>query len=315
MTNKIRTFLIVVNPVSGRGRGLRTAKAVAQELRDRGHNVTVRRTTRSGDAEAMVMEQGQTEDAQPDCIVACGGDGTIQEIANGLVSLKNTNANDANRDTVVPVMGLAPSGRCNDFGRALGISRKAEFIADVLAEGTPMPIDLGRVNDRCFCTVATIGIDAAVSSYVDTMRVPITGTMAYLYGALRVLFRYVPQQLKISGDFGTIERPVFLASSANTSTYGGAIPIVPGAAPTDGLLDLCVINHMRTLRTLAMVGRVLRGRHVEAPEVQIIRTERLTIETDPPLELWADGERIGHTPAAITALPGAVRIMLPKSRG
>ena len=314
MTKPNRTFLIVVNPVSGRGRSLRTAEAVARDLRDRGFDVTVRRTARAGDAEAIVIEHGRTEGAPPDCIVACGGDGTIQEIANGLVSLSTANSNETRSDPAVPVMGLAPSGRCNDFARALGVSRNAELIAKVLAEGTPTPIDLGRVNDRCFCTVATIGIDAAVSSYVDTMRMPITGTIAYLYGALRVLFRYVPQQLKISGDFGVIERPVFLASSANTPTYGGAIPIAPGATPTDGLLDLCVIDHMRPLRTLAMVAGVLRGRHIKAPEVQLIRTQRLTIETDPPLELWADGERVGRTPATITALPGAVRIMLPKTR-
>ena len=172
-------------------------------------------------------------------------------------------------------------------------------------------MDLGRVNGRHFCTVATAGIDAEISQFVDQMRMPLTGTLAYLYGALRVLARYRPRRLRIEGDFGIIDRPVFLASSANTSSYGGAVPIAPSASACDGQLDLCVIEFMSKLRALRMVPRVLRGAHVRHPGVQFVRTRRLTIQSADPLELWADGELVGSTPATIEVVPGAIHVVVP----
>ena len=300
-----RSILIIANPASGRSRDRRTAAAVAVNLRARGLAVTVRHTVRSGDAERIARAAAVDQSERYDCLIACGGDGTMQEVANALASLSQSSGH------VGPTMGLAPAGRCNDFARALKIPHRPEAIADVLTHGHPRRVDLGRVNHRYFCTVATIGVDAEVSSYVDSMRVPLTGTIAYLYGALRVLARYQPRNLRIAGDFGVIERPVFLASSANTSSYGGAIPIAPDAVPTDGQLDLCVIEHVARLRAFTLVPTVLAGRHRSLPETRFIRTNRLTIDADEPLQLWADGERIARTPVVIEAAPGAVRIMLP----
>jgi diacylglycerol kinase (ATP) len=211
-------------------------------------------------------------------------------------------------------MGLAPAGRCNDFARALGVPNDPKAIAEVLMRGTPCPIDLGRVNGRCFCTVATLGVDAEVSSYVDTMRMPLRGTLAYLYGALRVLARYRPHRVRIDGDFGVIDQPIFLASTANTSLYGGAIRIAPEACPTDGVLDLCIIEGVSRLRSWTMLPSVLRGQHQSCPEVRFVRTRRLAINASEPLELWADGERTARTPVEIQAAPGAVHILLPPLR-
>ncbi len=116
---------------------------------------------------------------------------------------------------------------------------------------------------------------------------------------------------KITGDFGVIEQPIFLASTANTSSYGGAIKIAPRATPTDGQLDLCVIEAVSRLRALTLLPTVLAGRHCSQPEVRFIQTTRLTIDATEPLDLWADGERLGHTPATIEVAPGAIRVMLP----
>lgn len=301
------TILIVANPTAGRGRGLRTANVVVADLRARGLDVVIRHTAQRGDAERIAHEACADERGRPDCVVACGGDGTAQEVANALASIRSSLGDGC------PVMGLAPAGRCNDFARALGISAEPKAVAEVLACGVASAIDLGRVNDRYFCTVATVGVDAEVTSYVDSMRVPLTGTIAYLYGALCVLARYRPRNLRIAGDFGVIERPLFLASSANTSSYGGAIRIAPGAVPTDGQLDLCIIDQVSRWRALTLLPTVLSGRHRSRPEVQFIQTKRLTIDATESQELWADGERIAHTPVTIEVAPGAVRVMVPGS--
>lgn len=302
-----RYFLIVVNPTSGKGRGLRVAEDLARRFTSAGCRAVVRETSGAGDAERISRDACHDAESRPTCVVACGGDGTMQEVANALAPLRRTIGEST------PTMGVAPVGRCNDFAHALGIPTDPGAVAEIILEGASHPVDLGRANDRYFCTVATLGVDAAVSSFVDAMKMPLRGTIAYVYGALRVLARYRPYRVKIAGDFGTIEKPIFLASSANTSTYGGSIRIAPDAVPTDGLIDLCVIDRVTRLRAFALLPMVLLGRHQSLKIVRFIRTKRLTIESDERFELWADGEKIGMTPVCIESVPGAVRIPLPPS--
>lgn len=300
-------ILIVVNPISGRRRALRMAERLAELLEAAGRCVEVWQTTGKLSGQEIATAACNSHRERPACVVACGGDGTIQEVANALA---------AERDTLgskCPVLGVAAAGRCNDFATVLGLPRDADQIAKILLSGEPAPIDLGRVNGRYFCTVATLGVDAQVTSFVDRMRMPLRGTPAYVYGALRVLSRYRPSEVRIEGDFGTIERPVFLASSANTAMYGGAIPIVPQASPFDGMLDLCVIDSVSRLRAFTMIPIVMAGRHVNRQGVTFLRTRAARFITSGPAELWADGEKVAVTPAMVEIVPGAVRVMLPKS--
>ncbi|MCH7592362.1 MAG: diacylglycerol kinase family lipid kinase [Planctomycetes bacterium] len=306
-------ILIITNPASNHGRGARAAGLAAARLRARGAEPEIRETKASGDAERIATEAITDRRESLRCVVACGGDGTIQEVANALAK--------ARAESSAPPLGLIPAGRCNDFAHALGIPTDPTRAADLLIEGTARRIDLGRVtgrapgapgpDERYFCTVATIGIDSEVSSYVDGMRGPLKGTVAYLYGALCVLRRYQAKTVRLSGDFGVIEQSIFLASSANTRLYGGSIPIAPDADPTDGLLDLCVIDAVSKLRALTLIPTVLAARHRSRRGVRIIQTKRFTIDADEPLEIWADGERIARTPATIEAAPAALRVVLP----
>ncbi len=300
-------ILIVANPTSGRGRGSDMASRVAAALRRRSAAVDIRYTAHAGDGERIAREMLADAASRPRCIVACGGDGTIQEVVNALMADRAAAPND---DEPV-ALGLAPAGRCNDFARVLGIRKDPEVIADALLAGRRCPIDLGRVNGRYFCTVVTAGIDAEVSQFVDTMRMPLKGTIAYIYGAMRVLARYRAPQVRVTGDFGDVEGPIFLASSANTSSYGGAIPIAPGASPVDGLLSLCIIRAMPRWRALMLVPQVLMGRHERLREVRIVATRQVRIESDECLRLWADGEPVAETPATIDVLSHAIDVMLP----
>jgi len=270
-------------------------------------NVSLGYTTTSRNAEDIVRAACSSSHARPDCVVACGGDGTVQQIANAIAPIHESGGSEA------PLVGIAPAGRCNDFARALGISADPIVIAGAVAGGVACPVDLGRAGGRYFCTVATLGVDAEVSSYVDSMRVPLRGTAAYLYGAVRVLARYRPHQVHLVGDFGEIRQAVFLASTANTPSYGGAIRIVPGADPTDGMLDLCVIDAVSRLRSFALLPRVLAGRHESHRGVRFIRTTRFTVDAFERMQLWADGERIAQTPVEIEAARGAIRVLLPRT--
>lgn len=298
-------ILVIANPTSGKGRGRRLSEDVVSALRSRGLTVSVEFTKAAGDAGRIAAQALRRDVGPPGCILACGGDGTLQQVAHELAVCR-AEGNDR-----CPDFAVAPGGRCNDFARALGIPHDAGEIARIVAECPARPIDLGKANGRHFCTVATVGIDADISRYVDRMRMPLIGTPAYLYGAFRVLLRYAPRPLTIEGDFGRISEPIFLASSANTSSYGGAVPIAPGADPKDGTLDLCIIRHSSMWRALRLVPAILRGTHTKRDGVTFQRVERLTIDGPEPTEIWADGEHIADTPATIEVVPKAIEMRVP----
>ncbi len=300
------SFLMVVNPRSGRNRRHQTAQQVHHQLKQRGCNVFVVETQAKGDAQRVVSQRCSDVDQCPSCVVACGGDGTVQEVAHTLAVLA------AQNDIKPPVLGLAPAGRCNDFAKFLGVSTKASRIVDILLSGKPMDVDLGLANGRHFCTVATAGIDADISSFVDHMKMPLRGTAAYLYGALRVLMIYKPFKLRLEGDFGVAEREVFLASTANTSTYGGAIPIVPHADVTDGLIDMCVIDYQSKLRVSMLVPAIIAGKHTRRKGVTFYKSKRFQLDADRPIEIWADGEPIATTPVTLEVVPKAITVMVPR---
>lgn len=295
-------ILIIANPTSGKGRHPKLLEYVTDHLRADGADVEIMCTQARGDAERMARTAAEDASGRPRCIAVSGGDGTIQEVVNGLVPLSKTLGDDT------PTLGIIPSGRCNDLAHALKLPTEPRAVAQVLLGREPTAIDLGRVNGRYFCTVATMGFDAAVSRYVDDMRMPLSGTIAYLYGAAITLFRYRPIEVKLTGDFGTHQGRVFLASTANTATYGGSIPIAPGASPTDGVFHLCIIGHIPGISRLPMLYRATRGDHIHHREVHLLETQTVQIETPTPQELWADGEHIADTPAAITIERGAIRV-------
>lgn len=305
--NDVASFLILYNPVAGSGRAGRVARDIAALLQRAGRIAHLRETHAPGDAERAA--RAAVDDLRPGgplAIVACGGDGTVQEIANAVA--------DAPHDRAV--MGLAPAGRCNDFARALGVGMTPESIVDALTASPARPVDLGRIGDRYFCTVAATGFDAAVSRFVNDMRMPLRGPAAYVYGTLRVLLRYRTPVLRLSGDFGRYEGPVFFAASANTALYGGAMRIAPGASAFDGRLDVCLVTRTTRRRVLRMLSRVMSGRHVDLPEVRILRTRRLTVEPvsdADTVEVWADGEPIARPPVTIESVAAAVPILLPHS--
>ena len=110
-----RRIIIVANPASGRGMAIRKAETVAHQLRDRGHRVDVRHTTACGDAAHVTLDECSSNLPLPVCVAACGGDGTMQEVAHALAQLKDSEGDGC------PAMGLIPAGRCNDFARALGV--------------------------------------------------------------------------------------------------------------------------------------------------------------------------------------------------
>jgi YegS/Rv2252/BmrU family lipid kinase len=267
---------------------------VVSRLEEAGAQVEVRWTERPGHARELAA--AAVAEGRP-LVVACGGDGTLHDVANAL----------AGTDTI---FGLVPAGKANDLARELGLPHRPDAAAAVLLHGNPRRIDLGRVNDEYFCTVATLGFDAEVSRLVHENRIPFSSGLTYIYGVLYALCYYRCQSVQFNGDFGTLDETIFLTATANTPSYGGGMKIAPHAVVDDGRLSLCIIKEVRRSTVLRLFYRVFSGRHVTHPAVALQHAQSFTIDAPCPLWIYADGEALCQTPATVSVAPGALQVMV-----
>jgi diacylglycerol kinase (ATP) len=138
------------------------------------------------------------------------------------------------------------------------------------------------------------------------------GTASYAYAAVETLFYYEPPSVRLEGEFGTYEGPLLLAATGITNRYGGGFQIVPNARIDDGLFDVCVIRPVSALTVLRLLVTLFWGGHVSHPAVSIHQTRTLTIETETPLLLYADGEPMCETPVTIEIIKGGLVVMSPR---
>ncbi len=292
-------WTIIANPVSGRGRARRTGERVADLLHERGVYVDLMMSGAPGDCERLAREALARGVRQ---VAACGGDGTVHEVVNGL----------ANSDAV---LGVVPCGRGNDLARALGLSSDVENVVNTLVHGVDRAIDLGKVGDRFFATVASLGFDTVVAQRMQTQgtgfltrALEVGGTVSYGLTVLRTLVGYRSSFVRLRGDFGVFEGRILLAATANAPFYGSGVKIAPDAMVDDGVLDVCIVADVSRWTVLRMFLRAYSGAHVGHSAVRVVQTRTLQIESDDSLWIFADGEPMCEVPAKIEVVPGALKV-------
>ena len=294
---------LIVNPNAGAGRARRMAARAVRTLRRLNQPVEIWETRSPGQAVDLV-EQATTRGAER--LLVCGGDGTINQLLGPLSASPSA-----------PALGILPGGTCNDLALALGIPRKSDAAVAAIVAGAPTTIDLGRVGNRLFATVAGCGFDAQVSQLARENRWP-GGTTGYLFAALRTMRCFQPPRLKISGEFGSIVQEVLLVATGNTSTYGGGLRVTPEANPRDGKLDICIVGPVSNWTILIMLGRIFAGGHISHPAVRMERSTWISVEAsageDGPFLLHGDGEDLAETPFTIAAQVAAIDVILPTPR-
>lgn len=285
-------WTIIANPVSGRGRARRIGERVADLLHARGVNVELMMSGAPGDCERLTRE-ALARGAQR--VAACGGDGTVHEVINGL----------ANSDAI---LGVVPCGRGNDLARALGLSRDVKDVVDTLVHGVDRAIDLGKAGDRFFATVASLGFDTAVAQRAQSRPSRLGGMVSYGLAALHSLVGYRSPFVRLRGDFGVFEGRVLLAATANAPFYGSGIKIAPDAIVDDGMLDVCIVTDVSRWTVLRMFLSAYSGAHIGHSAVRVVQAGTLQIESDDPLWVFADGEPMCEVPAKIEVVPGVLKV-------
>ena len=288
------------NPVSGRGRGAKALAQIAALLKARGVEIEVLRTCGPTDAIRLAR---QAVESGAELLLVAGGDGTIRDAVEGIVSAASARAT---------TVGILPAGTGNDLARTLGISTNLERAVEVALAGTERELDVWRWNDTPFVNIAGVGLDAAVAGAVNRKFRALHGPLAYLAGALYALPRFQPFPVTLQLPEGEWSGTVWLAAFASGRCYGGGMQIAPAADPHDGLLDIVVVEETSRGELLRQLPGLFSGRHVTHPKVRIVRAASVSVHA-PPQDVTLDGELLGVTPGRVWHDDSRVRVRVPRS--
>ncbi|MGH7700670.1 MAG: diacylglycerol/lipid kinase family protein [Gemmatimonadales bacterium] len=269
--------LLIVNPTAGRGAGARAADRVARAFPHEGWAVDLARTERPWHAAELAARAGRDGVQR---VIAVGGDGTVHEVANGLLGAG-----------VPAALGVVPVGSGNDFAKLVGTFRhRPERAAARVAAARPRRFDVGRALDEYFVNSMGFGFGPAVVRARNAMP-GLAGFLSYLVPVVRTFFRFRPPRFAVEAAQHTERGNMMMVEVCNGTTAGGSYRFAPEADPTDGLLDVCLVRQVSVPRFLVAIPRVMRGTHTQMKEMQLFRTVRLVIRSlDAPLLLHLDGE-------------------------
>ena len=237
-------------------------------------------------------------------IIAAGGDGSINEVVNGLMQAAGSG--------VAGPLGIIPLGTADDFANMIGLRTGVDAACQDILAGETRSIDVGCVNGRYFDNNSAVGLEPMVTITERRMK-RLKGVPRYLYAALKAVFSHEPWQMRIEWDDGEYEGPTTLVSVGNTCRTGGMLYMTPRAEPDDGYLDFVFTGGLGRLKLLRLMPATFDGSHVEHPEVSCLRTKHLTIACDPPTPIQADGEvfETAATRVEYTILPGRLQVIVP----
>ena len=268
---------VILNPAAGRGAARRVESVVARAFRAQGWAVDVVRTEGPGHGQELAS-QAAKQGAKH--VVAVGGDGTVHEVANGLLRADSDAA-----------LGVVPVGSGNDFAKLIGVygHDPARAVAR-LVTARSRRFDAGRVFDEWFVNSVGFGFGPAVVKTRNAMH-NLRGFLSYLVPIVKTFFRFQPLLFDVAAP-GFRERGyMMMVEICNGTTAGGSYRFAPDADPADGKMDVCLIRRVSLPRFLLAIPRVMRGTHLRMREVALIKTAKLTIRApEEPLILHVDGE-------------------------
>lgn len=294
-TAEVRRLLVIHNPTAG-GRRARRLRAVVSRLEARGLSVTVKPTGKRGDAEDFARG---ADPAEVDAVIAAGGDGTINEVINGL-------AVHAAAGLPLP-LGIVPMGTANVLAAELGLGMDAERIAAAIAGGRRTMIWPALANGRVFSLMAGVGLDARVVERVDPRVKRLIGKGAYVAETLVQLATRPDHRYRVTLDDGEAH-DVASVIVAKGHFYGGRFICAPDARLTEPELHVCLFPRGGRLNALRYVWGVTAGRLARFPEYRVVTAKRVRIEGPAGDGLFADavqgdGDVLARLPVEI-ALAG-----------
>ena len=246
-------------------------------------------------------------------LVVVGGDGSVNEVANGLVGLGGQ-----------PEVALVPRGTGWDFSRTFEIPRKIDEAVRVALEGDVRSIDLGRASYRAwdgsdattaFANVASTGMSGAIAKRANETTKALGGKLSYLWATFAVFSGWQASEVQLTVGGEQRAAKMFDVVVANGRFFGGGLQICPDAEADDGLFDVLTIGDITKRDLVLTMPKIYRGTHLPHPKAELLRGATVTISSDAPLPVELDGEQPGTTPVRLEIMPRALRLRVPRGQG
>jgi diacylglycerol kinase (ATP) len=291
----VKKASIIFNPFARNAPALERLRAAGGALRTDGWEIEVLATEASLHAVSLASEAANRGS---EVVFACGGDGTVNEVVNGLAGKQ-------------AALGIIRGGTGNVFGKEVHVPRRLNDALRVLADGEDYCFDIGQAGDRNFLLMAGVGFDGSVVRRVPTGPKRLLGTTSYVIWGAAEAVRFQSRQVDLVVDGKPEDIELYWLLVANTRSYGGVVDVASTAIADDGLFDAYAFAG-RGLPWMLMTGsRIALRRHHGAPGVHFHRAARIEIVT-PGLDVQADGEYFGQTPMSFSIIPHALSVRLPK---
>jgi YegS/Rv2252/BmrU family lipid kinase len=287
----VNRILVILNPAA-RGERAKSLRHAIEALSER---VVVRETRQAGDAEAMA-ERGVAQGFRT--IIAAGGDGTVNEVVNGIGEARVT-------------LGILPVGTMNVFALELGIPGNSLRRAwDVIEEGAAREIDLPMANDEYFVQLAGVGLDAEVVRQTSPDSKKALGPVSYVLSLAQVAARKAPVIHAVDAAGKRHDGSFILVG--NGRFYGGPLVLFRDAALDDGLLDVVVFKNQSHWDVIRYVQAIVFGTHQDLPDVEYFQTERLSVSSGTSVPVELDGEISGAVPFEFGFARRRLRVLCPR---
>mgnify|MGYP000908863069 FL=1 len=269
-------ILFIINPIAGGGKAEKLKPSIKKYMENVGLEYDIQLTKGPKDA----IELGKSGIVKGyNTIVAVGGDGTVNEVAIGIIESGKGN------------LGIIPSGTGNDLARTLEIPFELEKALDIIIEGNKKEIDIGLVNNNLFLNIASIGLDSEVVKNTEKIKKRIRSKIAYGVGVINTLFKFRGKRVILEIDDHLIDRDISLVAVGNGKYYGGGFKILPMAIAEDGYFHVIVVNKASRIKLLVLFPSILFGKHTKFKNmVQVFKAKEIKVITEDKTYLNVDGE-------------------------
>lgn len=268
-------LLFIINPIAGGGRAKNLISLIEEKMLEEKREYEIIQTTKPKEAISIV------ESSSYNTLIAVGGDGTVNEVAKGIIQRG------------WGVLGIIPGGTGNDMCKSLGLSMDPDQAIKTVLNGSIKEMDIGLANGKCFLNISSVGFDAEVVRNTDKIKTKIKGRTAYILGVLVTLFKYRVKDTYLEIDNEVFNRKMLLLAVGNGQYYGGGMKILPQAKIDDGYLHLCLVKDINNLKLLFLFPSIFKGNHLKYTKyLEIYKAKTIKIKTPGEFYLNLDGDLI-----------------------
>ncbi len=288
--------LFIINPAAGQKKAIGMVPEIERIMGYKCDEYSIEYTKGPGHATEIARRYVERDDFR---VYSIGGDGTLSEVLNGLVGSNSS-------------LSVIPAGSGNDFFRSIS-EKKTNNILQRTIDGSERPIDIGRVNNKYFLNISSIGFDAEVANSANTLKEKtfLSGSAAYLASVFITILKNRSYDVDITIDGKHLHENILLAAIANGRFYGGGILPAPEATIDDGLFDICTVSALSKSKIIWLLPKYIRGKHTDMKEVKFYKGREIAFHCNHSMLLNIDGEVESVFKVEFQIIPKALKFIFP----